>query len=439
MHINPNAHALLNLRPGRLRGAVRPNKIALLWVSIGWLLMFRSLTDAQTLRDPNLQVQEVVAGLSLPTTMAFIGANDILVLQKDNGWVRRVRGGMLQPEPVLDVAVDNASERGLLGIALHPEFPERPFVYLYYTQSSTDGDTSGFPDPLGNRVYRFTWNGSRLISPVLIVDLPVTPGPNHNGGIITFGPDGKLYVMIGDLNRQGQLQNVPTGPPADDTSVILRLNDDGTIPSDNPFFSQDGNLAKYYAYGIRNSFGMAFDPLTGRLWMTENGPESYDEINLVEPGFNGGWRQILGPNERDPQGVDDLFHVPGSHYSDPEFSWFNTVAPTALVFFDSMRLGEKYQNDLFVADFNNGRIYHFKLNESRGGFVFQNPALADLVADTEAELEELIFGTGFGGITDLKVGPDGLLYVVSIIQGKIFVISRLPSSSRATPRNLRLW
>ena len=108
--------------------------------------------------------------------------------------------------------------------------------------------------------------------------------------------------MIGDLNRRGQLQNVPTGPGPDDTSVIIRLNDDGTIPSDNPFFSLGGNWAKYYAYGIRNSFGLAFDPVTQKLWMTENGPDTYDEVNLVDPGFNSGWVQMMGPDARSPQG-----------------------------------------------------------------------------------------------------------------------------------------
>jgi len=120
------------------------------------------------------------------------------------------------------------------------------------------------------------------------------PGPNHDGGVITFGPDGKLSVVIGDLNLNGQLQNFLAGLPPDDTSVVLRLNDDGSTPGDNPFFSQGGNVADYYAYSIRNSFGMVFDPLTGRLWMTENSPDAFDEINMVEPGFNSGWRGSWG-------------------------------------------------------------------------------------------------------------------------------------------------
>ena len=357
--------------------------------------------------------------------MAFIGPGDILVLQKGDGRVRRVINGVLQAGQVLDVAVDNNSERGMLGIAIHPNFPFTPFVYLYFTQSSTSSDTSG--SPLANRIFRYTWNGNALLSPVLILDLPVTPGPNHDGGTITFGPDGKLYAVIGDLNRNGQLQNFSGGPGPDDTGVIFRINDDGTVPSDNPFFSQGGNLAKYYAYGVRNGFGLTFDPLTGKLWDTENGPASYDEINLVQPGFNSGWNRIMGPVSRDVEGTNDLVSFDGSnHYADPKFSWLNTVAPTAIVFLNSAGLGTAYENDVFVGDINNGRLYHFKLDATRNGFVLSSPGLSDLVADNDTELQEVILGTGFGGITDLKVGSDGLLYVLSFTLGKIFVVSGKP-------------
>jgi aldose sugar dehydrogenase len=393
------------------------------WVAVGWLWLATSLASAQTLKDPALSVTEVVAGLSAPTAMAFIGPDDILVLQKDDGLVRRVLNGVLQLTPVLDVAVDQASERGLLGIAVHPAFPSTPWVYLYYTESSTGDDTFGTPPPLGNRIYRFRWDGHALVEPVLLLDLPVIPGPNHDGGVMTFGPDGKLYVVIGDLNHRGQLQNVAAGPAADDTSVIVRLNDDGTVPSDNPFFTLGGNLAKYYAYGIRNSFGLAFDPVTHKLWMTENGPATYDEINVVEPGLNSGWVQIMGPVTRSPQGLDSLFQVPGSHYTDPKFSWFDTVAPTAIVFLNSARLGTQYQNDVFVGDINFGNLYRFQPTPARDGFHLESPELADLVLDPQDDPAEIIFGTGFGGITDLKVGPDGRLYILSF-QGKIFAVSQ---------------
>ena len=394
----------------------------LLGFSLGWFLVASLALAEPTPRDSGLLITEVTSGLNTPTTMAFIGPQDFLVLQKNDGRVRRVISGVLQANPVLDVAVDNASERGLLGIAVHPDFPTSPFVYLYYTESTTGGDSSG--SAAANRVYRYTWNGSALTTPLLMLELPVDPGPNHNGGALTFGPDGKLYVVIGDLNRNGRLQNFSNGPAPDDTSVILRINPDGSVPNDNPFFAQGGNLAKYFAYGIRNSFGLAFDPLTDELWMTENGPDAYDEINLVQPGFNSGWETLIGPDSRNSNNASSLVMLPGSHYADPKFSWLKTIGPTAIVFLDSTNLGEQYENDVFVGDINNGNLYRFKPNEARDGFVFSGGGLSDLVADNNTEVDRNIFATGFAGVTDLKVGPDGLLYVVSIGDGKIYAISR---------------
>jgi glucose/arabinose dehydrogenase len=398
-----------------------------LLILAAWLSASSIALAAPASRDPALAISEITSGLSAPTTMAFIGSQDFLVLQKNDGQVRRVIAGVLQAGAVLDLAVDGSSERGLLGIAVHPDFPEKPFVYLYYTESTTGTDSSG--SAAANRVDRYTWNGSALTDPVLILDLPVSPGPNHNGGVIAFGPDGKLYVVIGDLNRNGQLQNFSAGAAPDDTSVILRLNDDGSVPSDNPFFSQGRNVAKYYAYGIRNSFGLAFDPLTDELWMTENGPGSFDEINIVEPGFNSGWETLMGPDARNSNNATDLFFIAGSHYADPKFSWLDTVGPTAIAFLDSPGLGAQYENDVFVGDINNGNLYRFKPNGERDGFVFNGPGLADLVADNKGELDETILATGFAGITDLKAGPDGRLYVVSFGDGKIYAISNAASPS----------
>jgi glucose/arabinose dehydrogenase len=316
---------------------------------------------------------------------------------------------------VLDVNVDAQSERGLLGIAVHPNFPVTPYIYLYFTESSrSDGLNNG----VANRVYRFSWNGSTLTTPgTLIAELSITPGPNHDGGVIAFGPDGKLYIVIGDLNRDGRLQNNPSGAAPDDTSVLLRLNDDGTVPSDNPFFSQCGNVAKYFAYGIRNSFGMAFDPITGKLWNTENGPNEYDEINIVEPGFNSGWRKIMGPDSRNGNGIAELFALTGAHYADPEFSWFEPIGVTAIAFPNSQLFSAVYQNSVLVGDVNNGNLYRLPLNQARDGFTLSG-GLADLVA----ERESVRVGMNFGGITDIKLGPEGRVYVVSIGDGAVYVI-----------------
>jgi glucose/arabinose dehydrogenase len=284
-----------------------------------------------TLVDSNLMVRTVVEELNTPTTMAFIGDDDILVLEKGTGQVRRITDGEIQPTPVLDLAVNSASERGLLGIALHPDFPDEPAVYLYWTESSTGADSTNLADVpiLGNRVDRFSWDGSTLTIETNIIHLRALqedagqpPRGNHDGGILKFGPDGKLYIFMGDNGRRGQMQNLPDGPGAaglpddqfggpepDDahlTGVILRLNDDGSTPEDNPFFragalrgGEDGeNLQKVFAYGVRNGFGMAFDPFSGHLWDAQNGDDSFSELNLVERGANLGWVQVMGPLAR---------------------------------------------------------------------------------------------------------------------------------------------
>jgi glucose/arabinose dehydrogenase len=353
---------------------------------------------AQTVLDPAVQVEVVVTGLSQPTTMAFIGNGDFLILQKADGRVRRVIGNVLQAGAVLDVAVDSNSERGLLGIALDPDFPVNGRVFLYYTESSTGSDTNGSPAPLGNRVYSYSWNGSALVNPQLVLSLPVLSGPNHNGGVLTFGKDGALYVVIGDLNHSGKLQNFPTGNDPDDTGVIFRVDTNGAPLSDNPFFNPDNPsnpMSRYYAYGIRNSFGLTIDPVTGNLWESENGPDVYDEINRIIPGMNGGWTQIMGPDSRDPQGQADLWVAPGSTYSDPEFSWSIPVAPTALTFPTSPIAGCRQFRNLIVGDNNCGQLYRFVPNAARDALSFTSMELQDLVADNNSnvcadEMSEII-------------------------------------------------
>jgi aldose sugar dehydrogenase len=364
--------------------------------------------------DTGLNLESVIDGLSSPTSMVFLD-NNILVLEKE-GSVRLVSDGVLREEPVLQVPVNTENERGILGVAFDKDSNS---VFLYYTEA----------DPLRNRIYKYQWDGQSLVNPTLLLDLPGEPGPNHDGGKIVIGPDGYLYAVIGDLNHDGQLQNFPGGPPPDDTSVILRVNlEDGSAAPDNPLAnSGDDALSKYYAYGIRNSFGMDFDPVTGNLWDTENGPASYDETNLVRPGFNSGWQTVMGPISLSGDTEEDLVNFPGSHYADPLFSWAEPPAVTDIEFLDSSNLGDRYTNNIFVGDINNGNLYFFGVNENRNAIQLdaaqQESGLSDLVVDNEEELSAITFGSGFGGITDIETGPDGFLYVLSYDDGIIYRIS----------------
>jgi glucose/arabinose dehydrogenase len=456
---------------------------------------------------PNLALRTVVDGLDLPTSIAFLGPDDLLVLEKNSGKVERVVNGVVQ-STVLDLAVNFGSERGLLGIALHPDFPANPGVYLFWTESSTGVDTDVLSETslLGNRVDRFVWNGTTLVIDRNLIrlraiqqDFTTVTTPfgtftqpergNHDGGVIAFGPDRKLYVLFGDVGRRGQLQNLPDGPFGPDipddqfggpqpddahlAGVVLRMNDDGSIPADNPLVAAGAaiggevgaNVQRTFSYGLRNSFGMAFDPASGALWTQENGEDAFDELNRVEPGQNSGWVQLAGPASRvveykaiettslhhedfpnlqqfrwGPERIADtpaealsrLFVLPGSRYSDPEFSWKHVLAPAAIGFVDGRGLGPQFENDLFVGfsvpEPLGGPLFRFNLTGSRRAIAVDDPRLQDRVADNVTfhdltESASLLIGRDFGVITDIETAPSGTLFVVSLDQGAIYEIS----------------
>src|SRR5215216_669605 len=378
--------------------------------------------EQPSIKDPNLGVELVSSdGLELPTSMAFLGPDDILVLEKEKGTVQRIVNGKLLPTPVLTVDVATEVERCMCGIAVSKSDSGTVYVFLYFTEA----DRSGSSEPIGNRLYRYEWVNDQLVNPILLLDLPATPGPRHNGGVVRIGPDNNVYVIIGDVDGHETLaQNQESGEEADGTSGILRITQDGK-PLGSGILGDSYPLNLYYAYGIRNSFGFDFDPVNGNIWDTENGPGYGDEINLVEPGFNSGWLEITGmsSNADDFDPEDDLVSFDGKgKYSDPEYEWTVTLGPTALKFLNSDKLGAEYVNDVFVSDVVTGRIYHFDLNEDRTELVLEGP-LADKVAETrDTGIEDIVFAEGFGGITDLEVGPDGYLYVVSLGHGSIYRI-----------------
>jgi aldose sugar dehydrogenase len=509
-------------------------RMGMLVVVLSLLMSFTSLnfaaaqTETPEMLHPRLDVRPVVTGLTTPTTMAFLSENEFLVLEKNTGKVQYVVNGAIQ-STALDLAVNIASERGLLGIALDPNFSSNHYVYLYWScrapaptdpfipsqtrcaeepelgADSAINDLLGVP-LLGNRVDRFTWNGSTLTFDLNLIMLrafqndgaPEPPNQgdeeqpargNHDGGVITFGLDGKLYIFIGDVGRRGHLQNLPCGPTAtcpgatmpddqfggpepDDahlTGVVLRLNTDGTAPSDNPFFNAGAameneevgaNIQKIFSYGHRNSFGIAVDPQSGGVWLQENGDDTFSELNRVEPGMNGGWIQIAGPADRiaqfkeiettfaaqalqqlrwPPTNIADspqealsrLFIIPGATYRDPAFSWKWEVAPGGIGFVDGRGLGSQFEGDLFMGAatplLEGGYLFHFNLTGNRSKVAVDDPRLQDRVADNLAkheitESESLLIGRNFGVVTDIRTGPNGNLFVVSLTQGAVYEI-----------------
>jgi glucose/arabinose dehydrogenase len=257
-------------------------------------------------------------------------------------------------------------------------------------------------------------------------------GPNHDAGPIRFGPDGMLYGTTGDLNRNEVEQNFATGTSAG-VGGIYRVRDDGTVPDGsqggetaNPFLTENPAFHKWFAYGVRNTFGIAFDPATGNLWDTENGPITNDEINLVPMGLNSGWEAIMGPDD-DPGDDSELVMLDGAVYSDPEFTFQDTNGVTAIAFLHGSLLGPDYDDAVLVGDNNNGYLYLFRLNGSRTGFDLTGD-LADLVADTQSEANQVRVGTEFGAITDIRIGPDGAPYVLSLGTGDLYRITPEPAT-----------
>jgi glucose/arabinose dehydrogenase len=386
--------------------------------------------------DPNLKSELVYKGIQVISNMAFLGPDDILILEKNNGTVKRIINGTMQAEPLLDLDVVHSD--GLVGIATSSNESRPRYVFLYVTQApkmygqdvetneemASVNNTLGYPKEC-NCVYRYEFDHDRLVNPRLILELPALPGPMHNGGEITMGTDSNLYVSVGDITGHDseetstKAQNYEDGPDPDGRAGILIVTQDGQVLDDNGVLGNNHPLNMYYAYGIRSSFGMDFDPVTGNLWDTENGPDYGDEINLVEPGFNSGALYVYGmSSKRDNFDPENLVDFEGKgEYSDPEFSWEIPVGVTALQFLDSDKYGEEYENDMFVGDVNNGNIYHFDLNEevNRTELLVSEP-LDDKVADNPDEASTILFATGSGGITDLQVGPDGYLYALSTIR-----------------------
>jgi aldose sugar dehydrogenase len=383
------------------------------------------------LRDSVLKVEPVFTGINFPTSMAFLGNDDILVLEKNEGTVRRILNGTMLEDPLLKVNVSSAGERGMLGIAIannsntNNTLTKPPYVFLYFTDGGTNKTIDNQSPLIRNKLYRYEFVEGKLVNPKLLLDLPSGHAVLHNGGVVSIGTDNNVYIIVGDmLGKNPQDSELLTG-----TSGVLRIDQDG-----NPVKNEEGQYVlgnthpsnKYYSYGIRNSFGMDFDPVTGNLWDTENGPQYGDEINLVEQGSNGGWATIQGfwtgssPKQEDTIFSPDpqrLVNFGGKLvYSAPELAVYPTIGLTAISFLSTDNYGEDYKNDILVGDFHNGNLYRLELNENRKQLQLSGQ-LADKVANNLGDLKDVLLGWGFGGITDIEIGPDGNAYILSLFQG----------------------
>lgn len=332
-------------------------------------------THTFTVQQPpsaGLQLQPVLDALQFPVGLTQAPDGRIFYSERLTGAIRIIDPGWrLASSPCVSISVSSVGEQGLLGLTLDPGFSSNHYVYAYYTD----------PGPTMNRVVRYTESNGACTDPTAILDnLPVNG--THNGGIIQFGPDGKLYVVIGDTEVPSDAQSLDSL-----AGKILRVNPDGTVPSDNPFFSQPNvNAKKVYSLGHRNSYGFTFHPANGQLWESENGPDNNDEVNRILAGRNYGWdSNRRGGVLNDPCCIDPLVA-------------FNPViAPTGIIAIPagSSVYPSIYHNNLLLADFIGGRIHHLVLTNS-----------LDQLASSS-----LVYSGGVGGLLSFMRGSDGYVYV----------------------------
>ncbi len=291
--------------------------------------------------DAPLRSELILDDVGLVTAMEFAPDSRLFFTEKDGGvfTLDMTVGADPIKKRILKLAVAEGTEAGLLGLALAPDFGDSHHFYLYYNLPNAD------QEPIGSRVVRYTVQDDRAVEEtVIIADLPASPDQFfHFGGGLTFGPDGKLYLIFGDRNMPLAAQD-----PAQLPGSILRYNPDGTIPADNPFPN-----SPVYAYGIRNGFGLVFHPQSGRLYESENGASCDDELNLISPGANYGWG--VYPYDTCP--------YPDDAGKKPVHQWARVVAPTDLIFYTGDIMPE-FKGDLLVCAHNESKIFHVRLTEN---------------------------------------------------------------------------
>lgn len=316
-----------------------------------------------------VRVEDWVKGLDIPWSLVFLPGGRALVSERP-GRIRLIEDGKLSEEPyaVLD-DVAHIGEGGLMGLALHPGFPDEPFIYVMHTYRRGSD--------LRNRVVRLKHNGATgAFDRVIIDDIP--GGTNHNGGRIAFGPDGMLYITTGETFRAELAQDLESLG-----GKILRVTAEGDIPPDNPFPG-----SPVFSYGHRNPQGIAWRPGTGELFESEHGPSgefgtyAHDEINIIEKGGNYGWPEVIGAPSKKP-------------YIDPIVSWKKTTPPSGIEF-PSGKLLKNLEGDLFVATLRSEALVRIVLGE-----------------DNEVARIERWFEGRYGRLREVVEGPDGALYVLT--------------------------
>jgi len=318
--------------------------------------------------NPAVDLELYLPNLAFPTALAFASDGRIFYAERFTGAIRIIVNGSVLPTPFFTLGnTATSGEQGLLGLALHPDFPATPWVYAYQT----------FDDPSGglyNRIVRILASGDVGTAFEVVLD-QIPAASFHNAGVIAFAPDGTLFALLGDATQSGLAQDLSAL-----NGKVVRLNADGTVPQDNPFVGIGSANPFVYTYGHRNMFGIAFHPDSGRAYITENGPQDSDEVNLLVPGGNYGWPDVRG-KANNPS------------YVDPLIVYTPVIAPTNAAFYTGSDL-PAWQGDLFFGDWNTRRLH----------------ALALQPPDGTSVANETILATAPAGILDVEMGRDGRMW-----------------------------
>ena len=309
----------------------------------------------------------------------------MLVTEKP-GRLRMVRNGQLLPEPVGGVPEVHAEgQGGLLDVAPHPDFATNRLLYLTYSKPipGTDGATTA--------LIRGRLDDQRLTN-VEELFVAQSRGAGHYGSRIAFDGAGHVFITVGDRQApsEGDLAAHPAQQLSNHHGVVIRLNEDGSVPSDNPFVGQEGALPEIWSYGHRNAQGMAFRPGTEELWLNEHGPQGGDEVNLIRSGQNYGWPVVgYGVNYRSGTTIHEGTHREGMEQ--PTHVWVPSIAPSGLLFYTGNAFPE-WQGDMFVGGLSGQQLARLELDGA------------------EITVEETLL-SGYGRIRDVVQGPDGMIYL----------------------------
>jgi glucose/arabinose dehydrogenase len=342
-----------------------------------------AIAEAATASEQaSFRVERLADGLEHPWSVAFLPDGGFLVTERP-GRLRVIDAqGQLMEQPVGGLPEIRArGQGGLLDVALHPDFENNAWVYLSYVESGPGG--------MGTAVARGRLSGTRLLDTrILFRLLPKSDNGRHFGSRLVFDREGHLFVTLGDRGDRSRAQDLD-----DHAGSVIRLNEDGSIPSDNPFVGRRGVRPEIYSYGHRNIQGATLEPSTGRLWTHEHGPQGGDEINLPEPGMNYGWPVIThGANYGIGTAIGEGTEKPGM--AQPLHYWVPSIAPSGMTFYDGERFPD-WQGDLFIGSLKFNMLVRLELEDGR-------------VVHEERMLEDAL-----GRIRDVRQGPDGLLYLLT--------------------------